>query len=55
MSIRNTAGWSLISSGITTLFLKALPGKSLWYGVLFLVVGTGLLIIRKTDAGDLNV
>ena len=54
MSIRNTAGWSLISSGLTTLFLKALPGKSLWYGVLFLIVGAGLLIIRKSDASDLN-
>ena len=49
MSYRNTAGWSLISSGITTLILKALPGKSLWWGIVFLVVGSVLLVYRKTD------
>jgi len=49
MSIRNTTGWSLISSGLTTLFLKALPGKSLWWGIAFLAIGTVLLINRKTD------
>ena len=49
MSIRNTTGWSLISSGITTLILKALPGKSLWWGIGLLVVGGIVLTIRQTD------
>ena len=49
MSYRNTTGWSLISSGLTTLFLKALPGKSLWWGVSFLVIGGVLLMNRKVD------
>ena len=49
MTIRSTAGWSLISSGITTLLLKALPGKSLWWGIGLLVVGSIMLTIRQTD------
>ncbi len=47
---RTTAGWSLITSGITTLLLKILPGNSLWWGVLFLAIGGAFLLIRK--AGD---
>jgi len=49
MQVRNTLGWSLISSGITTLILKALPGKSLWWGISFLVIGGVLLFARKAD------
>ena len=49
MKYRSTAGWSLISSGITTLFLKALPGRSLWWGVAFLIIGAGMLVYRKSD------
>ena len=49
MSIRNTTGWSLISSGITTLLLKALPGKSLWWGIALLIVGGIVLTVRQTE------
>lgn len=49
MQYRNTFGWSLISSGLTTLFLKALPGKSLWWGISFLVIGGAILLLRKSD------
>ena len=50
MQIRDTAGWSFISSGVTTLILKALPGKSYLWGISFLVIGIVLLINRKTDS-----
>ncbi|AEH36659.1 hypothetical protein [Halopiger xanaduensis] len=47
MAFRTTLGWSLLSSGIVTLILKVLPGDSLWWGVLFLVLGVTLLIYRQ--------
>lgn len=50
MQYRTTAGWSLITSGLTTLLLKVLPGNSLWWGVGFLAIGVGILFIRKSDA-----
>ncbi|EMA36310.1 hypothetical protein C446_11652 [Halobiforma nitratireducens JCM 10879] len=46
MAFQTTLGWSLISSGIVTLVLKVLPGDSLWWGLLFLVVGATVLYIR---------
>ena len=49
MQIRDTLGWSLISSGLTTLLLKVLPGDSLWWGVALLVIGAVLLFARKSD------
>lgn len=47
MGYQTTIGWSLVSSGVTTLLLKALPGDSLWWGVSFLVVGIATLVVRK--------
>lgn len=46
MARNTTVGWSLISSGIVTLLLKALPGDSLWWGIGLLAVG--LFIVLKT-------
>ncbi|WP_170831063.1 hypothetical protein [Natronobacterium texcoconense] len=47
MAFQTTLGWSLISSGIVTLILKVLPGDSLWWGLLFLVIGVTVLYIRS--------
>ena len=47
MSYRTTLGWSLVSSGVVTLLLKAIPGDSLWWGVLLLVCGIVLLVYRQ--------
>ena len=46
MARNTTAGWSLISSGIVTLLLKALPGDSLWWGVALLAVV--IFVMMKT-------
>lgn len=47
MSYRNTIGWSLISSGIVTLLLKALPGDSLYWGIGLLVLGVAIFVVRR--------
>lgn len=47
MGTRTTIGWSLVSSGVTTLLLKALPGESLWWGVSLLVIGIATLVVRN--------
>ena len=47
MGNQSTIGWSLLSSGITTLILKVLPGDSLWWGVALLVIGVIALFVRK--------
>ncbi|WP_415381534.1 hypothetical protein [Halosimplex sp. TS25] len=47
MAYQTTIGWSLVSSGIVTLLLKAIPGDSLWWGVLLLVVGVVVLLYRQ--------
>lgn len=47
MSYRNTIGWSLISSGIVTLLLKALPGDSLYWGIGLLVLGIAIFVVRR--------
>lgn len=46
MTYQTTIGWSLFSSGIVTLFLKVLPGDSLWRGLLLLALGALVLYIR---------
>ncbi|MGF1515275.1 MAG: hypothetical protein ACFB5Z_16465 [Elainellaceae cyanobacterium] len=48
LKYRTTIGWSLITSGIVTLLLTVLPGNSVWYGVLFLIVGGIILFVRRT-------
>ena len=52
MQYQTTAGWSLISSGLTTLLLKILPGNSLWWGIALLVIGGVVLFIRKNDVAQ---
>jgi len=47
MQTQTTLGWSLMSSGLTTLLLKVLPGDSLWWGISLLVIGAIMLFIRK--------
>ena len=49
MQYQTTAGWSLITSGLTTLLLKVLPGNSLWWGIALLIIGGVILFVRKTD------
>lgn len=49
MQYQTTAGWSLITSGITTLLLKVLPGNSIWWGIALLIIGGVILFVRKTD------
>jgi len=46
MARNTTAGWSLISSGLVTLLLTALPGDSVWWGIGLLAVG--LFVLVKT-------
>ena len=47
MAYQTTFGWSLLSSGVVTLLLAALPGDDLWWGVLLLLAGVGLLYARR--------
>lgn len=47
MGNQSTIGWSLLSSGMTTLLLKVLPGDSLWWGVALLITGVATLFVRK--------
>ena len=49
MQYQTTAGWSLITSGLTTLLLKILPGNSIWWGIGFLIIGGIVLFVRKGD------
>ncbi|WP_253737058.1 hypothetical protein [Halohasta salina] len=44
MARNTTAGWSLISSGLVTLLLTALPGDSVWWGIGLLAVGVFVLL-----------
>jgi hypothetical protein len=48
MQYQTTVGWSLITSGIVTLLLTILPGKSLWWGIAFLVIGIVIFSLRKS-------
>ncbi|MEF8829478.1 MAG: hypothetical protein V5A49_10605 [Haloarcula sp.] len=47
MSYRTTLGWSLVTSGLVTLFLWALPGSDLLWGVLLLALGGLTLYVRQ--------
>ncbi|WP_198662133.1 hypothetical protein [Halorussus litoreus] len=47
MTYQTTMGWSLVSSGLVTLLLTVLPGDSVWWGVLLLVAGIGMLYVRQ--------
>ena len=47
MTYRTTIGWSLVTSGVVTLLLAALPGGSLWWGLLLLVLGIAVLLVRR--------
>lgn len=49
LKYRTTIGWSLITSGVITLLLTIIPGNSIWYGILFLIIGAGVLYVRKSD------
>ncbi|HHP7229528.1 MAG TPA: hypothetical protein ACFCUY_01560 [Xenococcaceae cyanobacterium] len=49
MKYQTTIGWSLISSGITTLLLKILPGDSLLWGIGLLAIGSVVFLLRKSD------
>lgn len=44
MAPRTTLGWSLVSSGIVTLLLAALPGDAVWWGAGLLLVGLVVLV-----------
>jgi|AntRauTorcE11898_2_1112593.scaffolds.fasta_scaffold06180_4 hypothetical protein len=46
MAYQTTLGWSLVSSGLVTLLLAAIPGDSVWYGVVLLVLGIAVLVVR---------
>lgn len=52
MQYQTTLGWSLISSGLTTLLLKILPGDSLLWGIAFLIIGGIILFIRQNNGND---
>jgi hypothetical protein len=47
MAYQTTVGWSLFTSGLVTLLLKALPYDSLYWGILLLVVGIVVLVRRQ--------
>ena len=40
-------GWSLITSGLTTLLLKVIPGNSLWWGIALLIAGGAVLYLKR--------
>lgn len=48
MTYRTTIGWSLLSSGIVTLFLEAIPIPSLFLGILLVILGIVVLVWRQT-------
>lgn len=52
MAYQTTVGWSLLTSGLVTLLLVLLPGRSLWWGVSLLVAGVLVLYIRRGDVSD---
>ncbi|WP_202932688.1 hypothetical protein [Halorussus salinus] len=47
MTYQTTVGWSLLSSGIVTLMLKVLPWDSLYWGLLFILLGIATLYVRQ--------
>lgn len=52
MAYQTTLGWSLLTSGIVTLLLSALPGDSIWWGIGLLIAGVSVLYIRRDDVYD---
>ncbi|RBI60384.1 hypothetical protein DMJ13_18905 [halophilic archaeon] len=52
MTYQTTIGWSLVSSGIVSLILWFIPGKSVWWGIGLLVAGFVVLYIRRDDVSD---
>ena len=52
MAYQTTVGWSLLTSGVVTLVLWALPGDSLWWGIGLLLVGLAVLFVRRDDVAD---
>ena len=48
MSYQTTIGWSILSSGLTTLILKfVLPGDSMYWGIGLVLLGIVVLFIRQ--------
>lgn len=52
MAYQTTLGWSLLTSGIVTLVLYALPGDSIWWGVGLLIAGLAVLYVRRDDVSE---
>ena len=52
MAYQTTIGWSLVTSGIVSLVLWAIPGDSVWWGVGLLVPGLVILYIRRDDVSE---
>lgn len=52
MAYQTTIGWSLVTSGIVSLILWLIPGDSVWWGVLLLVLGLVVLYIRRDDVSE---
>lgn len=47
MSYQTTLGWSLITSGLVTLALTALPHPSVYWGIGLLAVGILVFLTRQ--------
>jgi hypothetical protein len=52
VAYQTTIGWSLVTSGIVSLVLWAIPGDSVWWGVGLLVLGLVILYIRRDDVSE---
>jgi hypothetical protein len=52
VAYQTTIGWSLVTSGIVSLVLWAIPGDSVWWGVGLLVLGLVVLYIRRDDVSE---
>lgn len=52
VAYQTTLGWSLLTSGIVTLLLFVLPGKSLWWGIGLLIAGLVVLYVRRDDVSE---
>lgn len=52
MTYQTTIGWSLVTSGIVSIALWAIPGDSLYWGIGLLVLGLVILIIRRDDVSE---
>jgi hypothetical protein len=52
VTYQTTIGWSLVTSGIVSLILWAIPGDSVWWGLGLLVLGIAVLYVRRDDVSD---